>query len=65
MSHDVVLNILEREFARGHRGEALYPIRDGQLFGCNILCHKEPPIHVRHKDRRQSNPAEAGIAKEL
>jgi len=59
------LNILEREFARGHRGEAFYPIRNGKLFGCNILSHREPPIHARQKDERQSNPAEAGIAKEL
>ena len=61
---DVVLNILEREFAHRDGGEALDPLRDGDLLDSDVSCHGEPPIHAPEK-RRQSNPVEAGIAKEL
>jgi len=65
VAHDIILNIFDCEFPDWNSSEAFYPIRDGELFGCDILCHREPPIHVRQKNRRQSNPAEAGIAEEL
>src|SRR5260370_32025937 len=74
MSNDVVLDAFEGELALGERGETFHPIRDGKLFGCDVLCHQAPPIlirplggqaQVRPQSGRPSNPFRSGIANEL
>jgi 23S rRNA (adenine2503-C2)-methyltransferase len=44
MAKDVVLNILEREFALGDGGETLDPIGDRDLLSGNLLVHDVPRI---------------------
>ena len=74
MADDVVLDVFESEIAPGDRGETLDPIGNRELFGCDVLCHQAPPIHLRppgdqvQGDRQRADwaiPAEAGIANEL
>jgi hypothetical protein len=65
VADNVILNTLECEIADRNSGKPFDPIGDSELFGCYILCHEVPPIHVRPQTERQNNPAEAGIAKEL
>src|SRR5437016_3461649 len=47
MADDVVLDVFESEIAPGDRGETLDPIGNRELFGCDVLCHQAPPIHLR------------------
>jgi hypothetical protein len=65
MANNIVLDIFEREFPRGDGCKAFHPIGDGELFGCEFLLHRAPPIHVRPQSGRQGNPENAGIANEL
>jgi hypothetical protein len=47
---------LQGEVAFGDGGEALHPIGDVELLGCDVLRHRKPP---------SGNPERAGIAEEL
>ncbi len=65
MANDIVLDVFEGEVALGERGETFHPIGDGELFGCDVLCHQAPPILLRPQCGRPSNPVRSGIANEL
>src|SRR6267143_3004732 len=74
MADDVVLDVFEGEIAPRDSGETFDPIGDGELFGCDVLCHRAPPILLRCKavkfksDRKvvdRAIHAGAGIAYEL
>jgi hypothetical protein len=65
VADDVVLNILQCKFSDWNTSEPLNPICDCELFDSDVSCHGKPPIRVHPLSGRQSNPAEAGIAKEL
>src|ERR1700694_865655 len=43
VTDDVVLDVLQREFTLGDAGETFHPIRDDELFGRDVLCHRAPP----------------------
>jgi hypothetical protein len=52
VADDVVLDVIESEIAPGDRREALHPISDSELFGCDVLCHQAPPFLLRPQGRQ-------------
>src|SRR6266699_3774426 len=55
MPENVVLDILQREFALGDCGETMHPIGDSALLRCYVLRHGKPPIRARPQCGQQSN----------
>src|SRR5216683_2963982 len=55
VADDVVLDVFEGEVAPGDRGETFHPVGNGELFGCDVLCHQTPPILLRPQCGRPSN----------
>ncbi len=56
VSEDVVLHVLQCEFAFGNGGETAHPVGDGELIRDRLLLHGAPP---------KGNPQIRGIANEL